>query len=129
MEPAEAGAWVSGAESRGAQEELDLALLRQLPSLLQTEASLAGRGPWQPPALGTGSQRGIFCPVPCKRKVPSHRRQAAAGQHHPRSSGGLAPCWWLQGLGSHSSQARRRAPGVQGWLARGTHLVCKLCLP
>ena len=64
MELAEAGAWVCGEESRGPQEEPDLALLHRLLSLLQIEASLAWRGLWQPPILGTGSQRGIFCPVP-----------------------------------------------------------------
>ena len=51
-------------ESHGAQEEPDLALLCWLLSLLQTEGSLAGRGLRQPPILETGSQRGIFCPVP-----------------------------------------------------------------
>ena len=64
MELAKAGAWVCREESHGAQEEPDLALLCWLLSLLQTEGSLAGRGLRQPPILETGSQRGIFCPVP-----------------------------------------------------------------
>lgn len=64
MELAEAGAWVCGEESHGVQEEPELAMLRRLLSLLQIEARLAGRVLWQPPILGIGSQRGIFCPVP-----------------------------------------------------------------
>lgn len=73
------------------------------------------------------------CALGEERPVPQGSR-AATGQHRPRSPGSARPCacdlgcWVATLTQAPGGQVEPlSAPAVQGRLALGTHLVCKLC--